>query len=550
MMKEEQKDILQTNLELEDDSLRSVLIPGLVAYFKFLSRERRTPEEVLQGLIAAGISRLPEHFEEGVRFVENMKRADRVVNEFYSWVIDDTDSEIGRRLGEDMENPKKSDHGFPHVRRVEEWIEAALFNTPDIRHGSEFYRFLLPSLYLACRFHDAFQLISGEKESHAELAELWLLSQVDKIREVFGVSEDDEDAKAEVEKYVRGAAIIIHHHSHPEQLEATGKVAEVSPAELYNKAKSAIELLPEEVKKEFLKVTKHLIDDEQPIIDIFDHESKLVLKRYAEILGTADKADTAFPGGIALTRLFLPRISKERDIFSDDIYKEESEISRELYRIINSDPGDEFESDFEWAIFMLARKPPSAGSFWLDKKYKKNRIVAARESGKIFTSLMEGDMSELESIYERRKVDLYCKAFRRAKVTKAKQKKMLAAETYEDKTGLALQYLVEVNFQINDRLVPFLDRIDQEFSELEKALDGKVHEHSQEEIDYVKRIFELLHELLCSDAYLTPEKGDELESCLPFRGYDTISKISDMNRGKYRPIKKSIIERIVFWREN
>ncbi len=514
--------------EVNQLEIPTVVVQGLLAYGNYWNRDRRTAKDSVIGIMHAGIERLPQHVEEGLRFAENMKRADMAVNEFYHQVTHDPNSSIGQQLKKDMEDAEKGDHGYPHIRRNEEWIEAALLNTPNIRHGEWINRFWLPSLYLANRFHDSIQLISGKKDSHSELAELWLLSQTDKLAKAFNIP------KEEAELYLRGAAIIVHHHSNPEQLEGLGMgVTTVSPAELYASAIADAQFLPEHMRDEYLLTVDDFRENSRPLTQGFTSESLMALKRYSVLFGFADKAESIFPGDLATVRTFLAGPAKDRPIYEHQA-GERTPLAEVLRILSIDDPKYEFSSDVERKIYELGRQLPSAGSEWMNKRFSKNGIVAARQAAAIFNGLMEGNLDGVEQIFQKRNEDILFKAMRRAKVRKGDVKKVINAGSYLDKERIAKDALQARSFPVYEQLYPPFQKIAQEYEQLRQALRGKLRGYSKEDREYVGEMFRALHEILCNAAFLTVEKGDQIKQFLPYKCYDSISSPEEARRAPYR----------------
>jgi len=123
-----------------NDITKTVVLTGGRAYRSFLRRGRKQLPERFEGL---------GHTLEGGNFAEWMKRSDGAANNFVRNLYDTTVS--GKAIELAMENPAQADHGIPHLRRVEEWFEQAIFNDKEIRHSKLPFKFWLPAAYLGSR---------------------------------------------------------------------------------------------------------------------------------------------------------------------------------------------------------------------------------------------------------------------------------------------------------------------------------------------------------------------------------------------------------------
>ena len=116
-----QEKIKAVEKQYQRDPLRTIWYGGK-AYRKLIDRGRREKPDKFEGF---------KNTYEGLGFTDWMNRSDGAVNNYVKLLYDTTVS--GKAIELAMENPEQADHGLPHIRRVEEWFEKAIFEDDEGR---------------------------------------------------------------------------------------------------------------------------------------------------------------------------------------------------------------------------------------------------------------------------------------------------------------------------------------------------------------------------------------------------------------------------------
>ncbi|MDP4030817.1 MAG: hypothetical protein Q8P47_00885 [Candidatus Beckwithbacteria bacterium] len=487
--------------QYEMDIFRTVVLGGK-AYLRLLNRERRDPIGMFESF-ARAVSEgraWPELWQyplEGLGFVEALKRSDRAANNFTDGFYHRFSS--GKLAKKHMENPFKPDHGWPHIRRNEEWLEAMMLRDTAVRHERELpYKFWLPSLYLANRWHDVFQQINGKKDWHPELATLFILAAHNLVGQSFGVDQ------AEGWHYAKGAALIILPHSHPEILsDGLAQLPSNSPANILEQLGSSFyRLMPQSFRRDFNQEFLELRRDKRELTNGLSNEDLIVLRKLSRILGLADKAESIFPAKFATLRTFLSSKSRERPFYQ--LVNLRMSFDDEVKLLLADGSKGKSRSDVHRKIFELLRPLPLIGNSWMEKIMRRNTLAGIVGAKNIFLSLLQGNQAVIEAIFKEREESIIKKVARRQR-----------------DSGQSL------------RLKQQLESLGQEKERLMNALGGKIMVYQL--ID--RQRTEALFDLVLARALYAQERPGTFpipEEWLPYKYFDSISSSEEMQKGVLR----------------
>ena len=479
-----------------NDITKTVVLTGGRAYRSFLRRGRKQLPERFEGL---------GHTLEGGNFAEWMKRSDGAANNFVRNLYDTTVS--GKAIELAMENPAQADHGIPHLRRVEEWFEQAIFNDKEIRHSKLPFKFWLPAAYLAIRNHDVIQLLNGKKPYHAELAALFTLASYKQVSKAFDVSREQAFA------YCQFAAMMILQHTSVPVTSATSAKAifeELGP--IFDK------FMPEVIKQEFKSEFDLLKKDDRPLTKNFadngdTQASHKVFKKYSDIFSVADKFDTLYPAELAALRSLMASPAKGREFYvQPETLKgfEQVSLEEELNTYAKSKEFHDEEvlwdrSDIGRKLHEFKKEFVKTDNQYFIETMNNNKLAAIKKLKRLYTRLMAKDTQAISEIFLERREHIKTKVADRVKNVRLKK-----AREEMEKYGQA---------------VPAL-RLQRE--ELMAAIKPKIRDYSQAEIDRVAALFDLLFEQELKRQGISADEAEGIEEVTPYGYYDSIAVLKDM----------------------
>lgn len=487
-----QERIIAVEKQYQRDPLRTIWYGGK-AYLKFIDRGRREKPDKFEGF---------KNTYEGLSFADWMKRSDGAVNNYVKLLYDTTVS--GKAIELAMENPEQADHGLPHIRRVEEWFEKAIFEDDEVRHSKLPFKFWLPAAYLAVRNHDVIQLLNGEKPYHAELAALFTLASYKQVAKAFDVSNELAFA------YCQFAAKMILNHTSVEQTGAN------SAKEIFSfLGDDFTRLMDPVILKEFQPEFDRLRQDDRQLDINFKPaigdkpatDNYQVFKKLDSLFGFADKFDALYPAELAALRSLMVSASKDRAFYV------EPETLPGLTPISVEEQLKHYRVNKEWwkqsdvgrKLYELQRSLPETGNKYLKAVMDNNKLAAINSLKKLYTRLMAKDTQLVSDIFLNRREQIKAKIASRQKTAKLRDARMVM-----EKYGGAL---------------PSLDR---QREKLMKMIEPKVRDYPEAQIDRVGRLFDRLYQLEVGAQKLSPKEAAAVEEIQPYGYYDSIAVKGDM----------------------
>lgn len=369
----------KSNHDLEDPVFISR--HGFNVWWRETKRRKRSYPEMIR---IAKNENLFDHSIDGFYFAHKMDIADRAANGLrVNMVFDNRHpesqniSEFGLMVNYGFNNPAIADHGHPHSRRVERFVETMLLNIGELRHSESVKQFIDP-LLLYANFHDLSQIynlqhnltypkekIFDVKKAHGLESAIMLLTMH------FRYAIERKVTVHEAWKQTAQAATMIMIHDSPEKFmrvlnsnivaadlvknlsseERIKKFAEIfdknektvcdvttiSPSDLlktlaFLKGKKESDKtygLPECFVQEYRKEIKSLASNNLPLLFYEDfspqklnvtkpgipNKDKEAFKLAAEVALTADLIDMRIPGEESILRTLRTQRSRDRKFF-------------------------------------------------------------------------------------------------------------------------------------------------------------------------------------------------------------------------------------------
>ena len=407
-----------------------------------------------------------EHVLEGIEFVGRMDIADRASNGLRLAVAHDKrdtrlTSAFGSMLKRAFDNPKLSDHNHEHSRRLERWLETMMLNIGELRHSHSIYHWIDSSI-LFSYWHDADQLLSLQrndeesralsvKKGHALAGAVMLLALHKRYAIERKVSIHD------AWEITAGAALMSLKHDEPERFMAAlsgmqnaytesngsrqylkGDLLEklyegnelniftLTPGQLVEllariKKKSGFlvdgsifGLLPA-FEKEYATELKELRDNGRPMIESITDEEIRSFRLAATASVMADVFDMVTPPVEALFRTMNTQYSRLRPFFLP------TSIERTMHFITHEagNVPNDVDSDTRRVLWELMNLEHLKDSVVTDSALvrgvnRDSAIMGALAFKDIGSRLMRGDISDIYTIYGKRKESLVQKALNKA----------------------------------------------------------------------------------------------------------------------------------------
>ncbi|MDP1722779.1 MAG: hypothetical protein Q8L37_06240 [Candidatus Gottesmanbacteria bacterium] len=460
-----------TDTEHDTDLTRWTIVGpmALNAWLKETFDRKRSLTGIYEAFTKRGEPWL-EHVLEGIEFVGRMDVADRASNGLRLAVTRDRrdtnqDSAFGTMLKRAFDNPALSDHNHEHSRRLERWLETMMLNIGELRHSHSIFHWI-DSTILFSYWHDADQLISLQrieeegheysvKKGHSLAGAVMLLALHERYAIERKVSVHD------AWEICAGAALMSLKHDEPERFmqamsgtqnaftviagvrhSLKGDVLEklydnnelniftLTPGQLVELLRrikkkngfmgegsgSIYGLLPA-FEKEYAQELKELKANDRPIVENITDEEKRSFRLAATASVMADVFDMVTPPVEALFRTMNTQYSRFRPFFMPapiDLMMQY--ITHEAGNV----PSD-IDSDTRRILWELMNLEHLQDSVVTDSRLvrgviRDSAIMGALAFRGIGSRLMQGDISDITYVYQKRKELLVQKALNKANI--------------------------------------------------------------------------------------------------------------------------------------